>query len=131
MINFLTGKWVYINKRLRSEVEICAISANKLKKKVWQNSDQVKVLWTRQTMLTSITLTDNIISEEYRDFTELFVNEALGKTLFKHQSWDHEILIQEEKTLRKTSIYSLSSEKLEMLWIYLDENLKKDFIQKL
>ena len=34
IIDFLTEKLVYINKRLESEIEICTISADKLKKKV-------------------------------------------------------------------------------------------------
>ena len=73
-------------------------------------------------------LTNNIISKEYRDFAELFADEVSGKALSKHQSWDHKILIQEEKAPEKTLIYLLSSEKLEVLRTYLDENLKKEFI---
>ena len=84
IINFLTEKLVHINKELRSEIEIYAISSDKLKKKIWQNSDQVKILWTRQMTLISITLMNSIIFKEYRDFTELFIDEASGKTLFKH-----------------------------------------------
>ena len=68
------------------------------------------------------------MSEEYRDFTELFVNEALKETLSAHQPWDHKILIIEGKTSEKISIYLLSSKKLETLQVYLDENLKKEFI---
>ena len=69
-----------------------------------------------------------MLSEEYRDFTELFMNEISEETLLAHQSWDHKILIIKDKTSKKTSIYSLSSEKLKALWVYLDENLKKEFI---
>ena len=93
IINFLTEKLVHMNRELRSEVKICAIFSDKLKKELQQNSDAVKVLWTRQTNLVSITLTDSIISEEYRDFVKLFTDEASGKALSKHQSWDHEISI--------------------------------------
>ena len=66
-------------------LEICAISANKLKKEIWENSEAVKILWTRQTNLVSIIAT-NSISDEYWDFTKLFVEEALEKTLLTHQS---------------------------------------------
>ena len=82
-----------MNRELESEVKIYIIFSDKLKKKLQQNSDAVKILWTRQTNLVSITLTDSIISEEYRDFTELFADETSDKTLLKHQSWDYEILI--------------------------------------
>ena len=84
IINFLMRKLVHMNRELRSEVKICAIFLNELKKKLPQNSDAVKILWTRQTNLVSITLTDSIISEEYRDFVKLFVDEAPGKALSKH-----------------------------------------------
>ena len=38
------------------------------------------------------------------------------------------ILIIEDKTLEKTVIYLLLLKKLKMLQIYLDKNLKKEFI---
>ena len=66
-----------------SELEICTISANNLKKKIWENSEQVKILWTRQTNLINITLM-NSISDEYWDFTELFAEEVLEETLSAH-----------------------------------------------
>ena len=73
---------------------------------------------------------NSIISDEYWDFTELFVNEVSEEALLAHQSWDHEILIIKDKTLEKTSIYLLLSEKLKALYIYLDKNLKKRFIRE-
>ena len=66
-----------------SELEICTILADNLKKKIQENSEQIKILWTRQTNLISITLT-NSISEEYQDFTELFTEEASEETLLTH-----------------------------------------------
>ena len=63
-----------------SELKICTISANNLKKKIQENSEQVKILWTRQTNLISITFTNSIL-EEYQDFTELFTEEASEETL--------------------------------------------------
>ena len=56
------------------------------------------------------------------------MDETSEKALSAHQSWDHKILIVEDKISEKTSIYSLSLEKLETLQVYLDENLKKRFI---
>ena len=79
--------------------------------------------------MISITLT-NSISDEYQDFIKLFAKEALKETLSAHQFWDHKILIIKDKILEKTVIYSLSSEKLKTLQMYLDKNLKKEFIRK-
>ena len=115
MIDFLIRKLVHMSKEMwESELEICIILANNLKKKIWENSKQVKILWTRQTNLTSTTLM-NSISDKYWDFTELFAEEALEETLSAHQSWDHKIFIIEDKTLEKTAIYLLLLKKLEML----------------
>ena len=85
MINFLTGKLVYMSKEmLGSDLQICTILTNKLKKKLWENPEQVKVLWNKQINLANIKLTNSMLLEEYRDFTELFVNEASEETLSAH-----------------------------------------------
>ena len=115
---------------LESDLQICAISADKLKQKLQKNPEQVKILWSKQINLVIIKLINSTLLEEYEDFTELFVNEASEKTLSAHQSWDHKILIIEDKMSEKTSIYSLSLEKLEALHTYLNENLKKRFIRE-
>ena len=115
---------------LELDLQICTISADELKQKLWKNPKQVKILWSKQINLTTIKLINSTLSEEYRDFTELFVNETSEETLSAHQSWDHEILIVEDKMSEKTSIYSLLSEKLEVLCTYLNENLKKRFIRE-
>ena len=59
---------------LESDLQICAILADKLKKELQENSKQVKILWSKQINLTTIKLMNYIISEEYRDFIELFVD---------------------------------------------------------
>ena len=82
----MTEKLVHMSKEIQeSELKICAISANNLKKKISENLEQVKILWTRQTNLINITLT-NSISDEYQDFIKLFAKEALEKTLSAHKS---------------------------------------------
>ena len=115
---------------LGSDLQICAISVNELKQELWKNPEQVKILWSKQINLATIKLTNSTLSEEYRDFMKLFADKASEETLSAHQSWDHRILIIEDKISEKTSIYSLSSEKLEALCTYLNENLKKRFIRK-
>ena len=44
-IDFSTGKLVHMSKEMHeSELEISIILANKLNKKIWENSEQVKIL---------------------------------------------------------------------------------------
>ena len=48
MIDFLTEKLIYISKEIKElMLKMCTISTNKLKKKIWENSEEVKILWTR------------------------------------------------------------------------------------
>ena len=86
IIDFLTGKLIHMSKEMsESELKICAILTNDLKKKIWENSEQVKILWTRQTNLISITLINSIL-DEYWDFAKLFTKEVSEETLSTHQS---------------------------------------------
>ena len=130
-VQLSTEKLVYMSKKmLELNLQICAILADELKKKLWENSEQVKILWSKQINLTIIKLMNNMLSEEYRDFIKLFVNETSEETLSAHQSWDYKILIIKDKTSEKTLIYSLLSEKLKALHMYLNENLKKEIIRE-
>ena len=44
-INFSTGKLVHMSKEmLESDLQICTISVNELKQKLWKNPEQVKIL---------------------------------------------------------------------------------------
>ena len=44
-------------------LEMCAISVNKLKKKIQENSKEVKILQTRQTNLINITSINSILNK--------------------------------------------------------------------
>ena len=65
------------------ELKIYTILANKLNKKIQENSEQVKILWTRQTNLTSIIFINSILNK-YQNFTELFIKEVLEEVLSTH-----------------------------------------------
>ena len=65
---------------LGSDLQICTISADKLKKKLWENPEQVKILWSKQINLATIKLMNSTLSEEYRDFIKLFADETSEKT---------------------------------------------------
>ena len=69
---------------LESDLQICAISADKLNKKLQKNPEQVKILWSKQINLTTIKLMNSTILDKYRDFTELFADETLEETLLAH-----------------------------------------------
>ena len=69
---------------LGSDLQICAISADKLKQELWKNPEQVKVLWSKQINLATIKLMNSTLLEEYRDFMKLFVNETSEETLSAH-----------------------------------------------
>ena len=85
-INFSTGKLVHMSKgMLGLDLQICAISVNKLKQELWKNPEQVRVLWSKQINLATIKLMNSTLSEKYRDFTELFADEAPEKALSAHQ----------------------------------------------
>ena len=73
-----------MNKEIHElELEICAILTDKLNKKIWENLEQVKILWTRQTNLISTILINSIL-DKYWDFAELFTKETSEETLSTH-----------------------------------------------
>ncbi len=69
--------------------------------------------------------------KKYQKYKILFKKESNQKTLLKHQSWDHEIKLINDKKFTKQFIYSLSAEKLNTLWQYLKKNMWKEFIKEL
>ena len=79
--------------------------------------------------MITITLINSIL-DKYWDFVKLFIDEVSEDALSAHQFWDYEILIIKDKILSKITIYSLLLEKLKILRIYLNKNLKKEFIQE-
>ncbi len=50
-------------------------------------------------------------------------------SLSKHKSWDHEILLLNDKQSKWMSLYSMSKDQLKKVRTYLDENLKREFIK--
>jgi hypothetical protein len=72
---------------------------------------------------------DNIVSQEYTKYQELFQEKERSQNLLKHQSWNHKIFLEEEQTLRFMLTYRLTEQQLAKLQKYLNKNLKKDYIQ--
>ena len=70
------------------------------------------------------------IFDEYKQWKHLFLKEITTKTLFKHQTWNHEIIFKSNKIFTFELIYALFEKKLKILRKYLNENLRKKFIRK-
>ncbi len=69
--------------------------------------------------------------KKYQKYKILFEKESDQETLLKHQLWDHEIKLINDKKLTKQFIYLLLTEKLNALWQYLKKNMQKEFIKEL
>ena len=91
--------------------------------------NSVQVLWSKTSAADTLA-SPYSIPEEYEEFRRLFETEPDQEALSKHQSWDHEIKIEDGKTPTKKGIYSLSAEKLDALRKYLEENQQKGFIRE-
>ena len=70
------------------------------------------------------------ILNKYDNWKYFFREELNANTLFKYQSWDHEIKFISEKQFTFELIYTLSNKKLKILCEYLKINEKKEFIRK-
>ena len=70
------------------------------------------------------------IFDEYKQWKHLFLKKVTTKVLFKHQTWNHEIIFKLNKTFTFELIYAFFEKKLRILREYLNENLKKKFIKK-
>jgi len=50
-------------------------------------------------------------------------------SLSEHKSWDHKILLLNDKQPKWMPLYSMSEDQLKKVRTYLDENLKRGFIK--
>jgi len=128
-IAFLHTETTRLHSILKSSenVKIFAMTANDMRSELKNNSD-AQMLCSRK-IKSNLAIVE--ISKEYQKYKILFEKESDQETLLKHQSWDHEIKLIDDKKLTKQFIYSLSTEKLNALWQYLKENMQKKFIKEL
>jgi len=85
----------------------------------------LKMFWLRKKNLRI-----NWISKELYvtiDVYEIFKQSKMS--LSEHKSWDHEILLLNDKQSKWMSLYSMSEDQLKKVRTYLDENLKRGFIR--
>jgi len=127
-IAFLHTKTTRLHLILKSSenVKIFVMTVNDMRSEL-KNSSDAQMLWSRE-IKSNLTIIE--ISKEYQKYKILFEKESDQETLLKHQSWDHEIKLIDDKKLTKQFIYSLLTEKLDALWQYLKENMWKKFIRE-
>ena len=114
-------------------IEICKILQKQMRKIQQQEPQKVLTGWIKPVsgQLNATQEEDEAqakIPRDYQEFYEMFKEEAHEK-LPEHQDWDHKIPIEEGKKPSYGPIYALSETELKALREYLDENLKKGFIQ--
>ncbi len=128
-IAFLHIETTRLHSILKSSenVKIFVITVNNMRSEL-KNSSNAQMLWSRK-IKSNLTIIK--IFKEYQNYKILFEKESDQETLLKHQSWDHEIKLINDKKLMKQFIYSLLTEKLNALWQYLKENMQKEFIKEL
>jgi hypothetical protein len=70
------------------------------------------------------------IPKEYKEFGELFTEEAPEEALPPHKPWDHEIALKPGTHPKKFKIYPLTQAQRDALDKYVDEFLSKGFIRE-
>ncbi len=128
-ITFLHTETTRLHLILKSSknVKIFAMTANNMRSEL-KNSSDAQMLWSKE-IKSNFTIIK--ISKEYQKYKILFKKESDQEILLKHQSWNHEIKLINDKKLMKQFIYSLLTEKFNALWQYLKENMWKKFIKEL
>jgi hypothetical protein len=68
------------------------------------------------------------ILKAYYRWKHVFEKPTGNDTLLEHKPWDHEIILEEGKTLPFLPIYGLLEPQLKAVREYIDENLAKGYI---
>ncbi len=72
---------------------------------------------------------DWISKELYITIDVYKISEQSEMSLSEHKSWDHKILLLNNKQPKWMSLYLMSEDQLKKVRTYLDENLKREFIR--
>ncbi len=132
IIAFLDTETTRLHSILKSSqnVKIFIMMSEEMREEFKEIND-AQMLWSKEIQSDHLkNLAIAIIFKEYQKYKILFEKESDQKTLLKHQSWNHEIKLVDDKKFTKQFIYSLSAEKLDALWQYLKENMQKKFIKE-
>ncbi len=132
IIAFLDIKMTQLHSILKSSQKVkIFIMMSKEMREEFKEINDTQMLWSREIQSNHLkNLIIVIIFKEYQKYKILFKKESDQKTLLKHQSWNHEIKLVDDKKLMKQFIYSLLTEKLDALWQYLKKNMQKEFIKE-
>jgi len=115
-----------------NQVEATASTSNKDRRlsRVSGSADTGEGQPDQEARVTGGKHTPSSVPQEYKKWAKLFEEEVSADALPTHQPWDHEIKLEPGKKPTFGPIYALSEKELQTLRQYLDENLKKGFIQK-
>ncbi len=85
----------------------------------------LRMLWLRK----KNSRIDWISKELYTTVDVYEILEQPEMSLSEHKSWNHEILLLNNKQSKWMPLYSMSEDQLKKVKTYLDENLKREFIR--
>ncbi len=116
-IAFLHTEMTWLHSILKSSknVKIFAMTANNMRSEL-KNSSDAQMLWSRE-IKSNLAIVK--ISKKYQKYKILFKKESDQETLLKHQSWDHEIKLINDKKLTKqfiTHCWQKSSTLCDNIW---------------
>ena len=127
-------KWIMFNEMKISEHKIM-LEMNWLKKHNSRIDWKQKMITMknceckiRQIQTKSWTEIKKQILQQYWKYEKLFTKSSENQILLKYKLWDHEILLIKKTVSEKLLIYQLSSEKLQKLRNYLNNNLQRKYI---
>ena len=105
------------------------MSVQELLKAVIEDMTQVQTIYYKKTETKQGPTLD--ILPEYSDFKHLFKKEANEDVLLLHQPQDYEINLKEGAVLKREPLQPMLAKKAEILYKYINDNLRKGLIQQL
>ena len=92
---------------------------------MYTSSYELQIYWSN--LLLNVMLNNDQLLKQYTDYKKVF-SEKETNQLSRHNKKNHKIKTNDSKLSFKL-LYNLSVSKLQILHIYIDDNLIKDFIQ--
>ncbi len=92
-----------------------SIKYNVILKMLWLHKKNSRINWISKELY--------IMIDAYK------ISEQSEMSLSEYKSWDHEILLLNNKQSKWMSLYSMSEDQLKKVRTYLNENLKRGFIR--
>jgi len=118
-------------KWITDQVHIKAIILEDLQKLTFDvlNSIKYDVILEMPWLREKNSRIDWISKELYTTIDVYEISEQSEMSLSEHKSWDHKILLLNDKQPKWMPLYSMSEDQLKKVRTYLDENLRRGFIR--